>query len=472
MGAIPIHHTATVEGKWDGPAAVAAMPAEYAVLHYCHAWQSAEADASSHTPGDDDEDDKKSAFSMPHHKTKGGPAFMDGVRNALARLENSNIPESDKAGVKAHLQAHMDDHNKDGDGGSNHTGASSIARFANYGAMNTKERIRAGMPRVQRLSNRTDWFRITDQADGQPARLDLYDEIGFWGVNASDFSAQLNAVSADRIEVHVNSPGGDVFDGIAILNLLRAHPAPVDVVIDGIAASAASFIAMAGETVTMMPNSQLMIHDASGLCIGNQQDMADMAKLLNLMSDNIASVYATRTGTDASQWRDAMRAETWYSADEAVQAGLADQVGAIKNGKKKPPPQESESEEEAGQSEPEKPSNAWNLSFYAYSGRSEAPAPVMPRPVDATTSGHDPFTGTHSHAHPAYGEQGDDGSHEHEHNHDGDADHHHDHDGGDAPNGNGDGGSDGVSNRTAPDPEDTWSWDPEQFIKAMEGAHR
>lgn len=465
MGAIPIHHTATVEGEWDGPTAVAAMPAEYAVLHYCHAWQSAEADASSHTPGDDDEDDKKSAFSMPHHKTKGGPAFMNGVRNALARLENSNIPESDKAGVKAHLQAHMDDHNK-GDGDDNVL-AAQITRFANYGAMNTRERIRAGLPRVQRLSNRTDWFRITDQADGQPARLDLYDEIGFWGVNASDFSAQLNAVSADRIEVHVNSPGGDVFDGIAILNLLRSHPAPVDVVIDGIAASAASFIAMAGETVTMMPNSQLMIHDASGLCIGNQQDMADMAKLLNLMSDNIASVYATRTGTDASQWRDAMRAETWYSADEAVEAGLADKVGAIKNGKRKPLSQESE--EEAGQSESEKPSNAWNLSFYAYSGRSEAPAPVMPRPVDATTSGHDPFTGTHSHAHPAYGEQGDDGSHEHEHSHDGDADHHHDHTDGDS---DGDAGSGGMSDHTAPDLEDTWSWDPEQFIQAMKGAHR
>lgn len=465
MGAIPIHHTATVEGEWDGPAAVAAMPAEYADLHYCHAWQSAEADASSHTPGDDDEDDKKSAFKMPHHKTKGGPAVMNGVRNALARLENSNIPEADKGGVKAHLQAHMDDHAKKSDGEDNRLGAP-LARFANYGAMNTAERIRAGMPRVQRLSNRTDWFRITDQANGQPARLDVYDEIGFWGVNASDFCAQLNAISADRIEVHVNSPGGDVFDGIAILNLLRAHPAPVDVVIDGLAASAASFIAMAGETVTMMPNSQLMIHDASGLCIGNQQDMADMAKLLNLMSDNIASVYATRTGTDASQWRDAMRAETWYSADEAVQAGLADQVGAINNGKKKNPASEPEPEEEP---EPKTPTNAWNLSFYAYSGRSEAPAPVMPRPVDAAAETHEPFTGTHTHAHPAYGEQGDDAGHEHEHSHDGDADHHHDHDGDGDMNGDDEGDP---SDRTTTDLESTWSWDPEQFIKAMEGAHR
>ena len=460
MGAIPIHHTAVVEGEWDGPAAVAAMPAEYADLHYCHAWQSAEADASSHTPGDDDEDDKKSAFALPHHRTKGGPAVMNGVRNALARLENTNIPEADKAGVKAHLQAHLDDAHKDD--GDNHAGLPTLARIATYGSMTTADRIRAHLPRVQRLSNRTDWFRITDQSNGQPARLDLYDEIGFWGINASDFCAQLNAISADRIEVHVNSPGGDVFDGIAILNLLRAHPAPVDVVIDGLAASAASFIAMAGETVTMMPNSQLMIHDASGLCIGNGQDMADMAKLLDLMSDNIASVYATRTGTDASQWRDAMRAETWYSADEAVQAGLADQVGTINNGKKKAPPPEPDPATEPDLDA--KATNAWNLSFYAYSGRSEAPAPKMPRPVAAATASHEPFDGTHSHAHPAYGEQGDDAGHEHEHSHSGDADHHHDHgdDDGDEP--------EGMADQTAPDLEATWSWDPQQFIEAMEGA--
>jgi ATP-dependent protease ClpP protease subunit len=456
VGAIPIHHTATVEGEWDGPAAVAAMPAEYADLHYCHAWQSAEADASSHTPGDDDEDDKKSSFAMPHHKTKGGPAFMNGVRNALARLENSNIPEADKAGVKAHLQAHMDDNAKKDDGGDNQV-ALPLARFANYGSMTAKERIRAGMPRVQRLSSRTDWFRITDHMDGQPARVDLYDEIGFWGVNASDFNAQLNAIAADRIEVHVNSPGGDVFDGIAILNLLRAHPAPVDVVVDGLAASAASFIAMAGDTVTMMPNSQLMIHDASGLCLGNQQDMADMAKLLDLMSDNIASIYAGRTGTDAGQWRDAMRAETWYSADEAVRAGLADQVGVI-NGGKKPAPIP----------EPEPVANVWNLSFYAYAGRSEAPTPAIPTNVAPEPPGGTPaLDGAHPHAHPAHGNQGDNAGHEYEHSHSNDADHRDSHNSDDS-NDDADSGDDSASNHTHEDIGDALTWDPEVFRQAME----
>ena len=439
------------------------MPNEYAVLHYCHAWQSAEADASSHTPGDDDEDDKKSAYAMPHHKTKGGPANLNGVRNALARLENSNIPESDKAGVKAHLQAHLNDAHDDDS--SNRIPA--LAGIANYGAMTTADRIRAQMPRVQRLSNRTDWFRITDHMDGQPARVDIFDEIGFWGVTAGDFNAQLNAIAADRIEVHVNSPGGDVFDGIAILNLLRAHPAPVDVVVDGLAASAASFIAMAGDTVTMMPNSQLMIHDASGLCIGNQQDMADMAKLLDLMSDNIASIYAARTGVSADQWRNAMRAETWYSADEAVEAGLADNVGEIR-GVTKP--------DQAPAPAPVA-DNVWNLSFYAYANRAAAPPPPTFRASagDAAMS-HEPFADVHSHLHNAYRGQGGDSSHEHERSHD-DADHDHGHDGDRDDTGSVSDQLDPApapveSPAQSPQPEITFRWDPEQFREAMKGAHK
>jgi hypothetical protein len=113
--AIAVHHTATVDTPWDGPAAVATMPAEYADLHYCHAWQSAEADASSHTAGDDDVDDKKSSFKFPHHAKDAGPANLAACRNGLARLEDSKIPDADKPGVRAHLQAHLDDAKGDDD---------------------------------------------------------------------------------------------------------------------------------------------------------------------------------------------------------------------------------------------------------------------------------------------------------------------------------------------------------------------
>lgn len=126
--AIAVHHTATTSAKWDGPGAVAAMPAEYADLHYCHAWQDAAADSSSHTPGDDDADDKKANFKFPHHTAKGGPANLAGCRNGLARLDGADIPDADRAGVKAHLQAHLDDGGSDDGGSSNSAGVEEFWR--------------------------------------------------------------------------------------------------------------------------------------------------------------------------------------------------------------------------------------------------------------------------------------------------------------------------------------------------------
>lgn len=230
-----------------------------------------------------------------------------------------------------------------------------------FGAMTDEQRFRAKMPRAKRLSASADWFKVTADAAGGSTRLDLYDEIGFWGVTAADFRTAMEGITTDQIDMHINSPGGDVFDGIAILNLLRAHPASVNVTVDGLAASAASFIAMAGDTVAMMPNSEMMIHDASGLCIGNATDMTEMATLLNRVSNNIASVYASRGGKTAADWRTTMQGEQWYSADEAVDAGLADSVVELPAKKAAK-------------------TNAWNLSFYAYQGRDTAPAPQTPAP--------------------------------------------------------------------------------------------
>jgi len=363
MPAIGIHHTATTDEPWDGPAAVAAMPNDDKVLHYCHAWESQEAADATHKEGDDDADDRKGNYKFPHHKTDGGPANLAACRNGLARLSGANIPDADRAGVKAHLQAHMDDAQKG-------KKADDIVRFplvdeaawaraGQLGNLVNAERVRERAGRVQKASDRGDFFRFTN-VSGSTATLDIYDEIGFWGVNASDFQRQLNTVTASNLTVHVNSPGGDVFDGIAILNMLRAHPADVHVVVDGQAVSAASFISMAGKTVTMMPNSMMMIHDASGMCMGNSSEMQTMADLLDKVSNNIASIYAARTGGTVDDWRDVMRAETWYSAEEAVKAGLADRVGDTDS-----------------PSELETVTASWNYSFYNYDGRNSAPAPRL-----------------------------------------------------------------------------------------------
>lgn len=112
MPAIAVHHTATENSAWDGPAAVAAMPNDDAVLEYCHAWWTAEAAGETHVSGDDDADDKKSSYKFPHARTKGGPANIPACHNGLARLAGADIPDADRAGVRAHLQAHIDDANK------------------------------------------------------------------------------------------------------------------------------------------------------------------------------------------------------------------------------------------------------------------------------------------------------------------------------------------------------------------------
>jgi ATP-dependent protease ClpP protease subunit len=164
--------------------------------------------------------------------------------------------------------------------------------------------------------------------DGSPAVLRIYDAIGGWfGITASDVAEALDDISDTRdLTVRINSPGGDVFDGTAIFNLLATRAGQVDVIVDGLAASAASFIAQAGDTITMNRGTQLMIHDAHGFTIGNASDHRATADLLDGVSDEIASIYAHRSGTTTAEWRDRMREEHWYNAEAAVEAGLADKT--------------------------------------------------------------------------------------------------------------------------------------------------
>lgn len=165
------------------------------------------------------------------------------------------------------------------------------------------------------------------------ATLRLYDPIdswgGDWGVSAKEFADALAAIpDATEIRLHINSPGGEVYDAIAILNALRSHPARIVAVVEGIAASAASFIATGADELQMSPNTELMIHDAWGIAIGPAETMHETGDKLDRISNNIASIYAAKAGGTVESWRAAMLAETWYSADEAVAAGLADSVAS------------------------------------------------------------------------------------------------------------------------------------------------
>lgn len=210
--------------------------------------------------------------------------------------------------------------------------------FDRAGALANKARdVRAVAP-IQAPQNTISPAKISNGV----ATLRLYDYIdgegGYWGISANEVAEALDAIESPltRIELRINSGGGAVWDGLAILNTLRSHSAPVTAVVDGIAASAASFIAVACDEVVMMPNSRMMIHDAMGLCVGQAVDMREYADFLDDSSQNIAEIYADKAGGTPDEWRQHMTERgllgTWYSAAEAVEAGLADRVGEAGNG--------------------------------------------------------------------------------------------------------------------------------------------
>lgn len=179
---------------------------------------------------------------------------------------------------------------------------------------------------------RLDWYRMRNAADNpedpETTEVFIYDEIGgLCGISADEFVRDLQDIKSPKIDVRINSPGGSLFDSIAIYNALVKHPAQVTTYVDALAASGASIIAMAGDECVVMVGGQLMIHDALGLEMGNARDMREMADFLDKQSQNIATIYAAKSGNDdVEMWRNLMLAETWMFADEAVEAGLADSV--------------------------------------------------------------------------------------------------------------------------------------------------
>jgi ATP-dependent Clp protease protease subunit len=156
----------------------------------------------------------------------------------------------------------------------------------------------------------------------------IYDVIGegFFeaGVTAKgvrDDLAKLN--KKQRVQVRINSPGGDVFEAVAIRAQLEQWPAGVDVRVDGVAASGASYIATVGETVSMAEGSMLMVHDPWTFAMGNAAEMARAAATLDKIADSLVGAYSKKSGKGGDKVREMMKAETWFTADEAIEYGLA-----------------------------------------------------------------------------------------------------------------------------------------------------
>ena len=176
-------------------------------------------------------------------------------------------------------------------------------------------------------TNNQSWYSIKAKAN-DTAEISIYDEIGFWGVSAASFAQDLKSCGNNlkQINLHIHSPGGDVFDGIAIYNLLKNHPANVTVYIDGLAASMASVIAMAGNEVIMPENAMMMIHKPWGIQGGDAEDMRKYADLLDKVENTLIPAYANKTGKTPEELAEMLSAETWLNGKECVEQGFADKL--------------------------------------------------------------------------------------------------------------------------------------------------
>lgn len=178
-------------------------------------------------------------------------------------------------------------------------------------------------------------FNVVDATDDKPARMNLYGFIGssasFWDSDAQDITTKgvtksLDEIEGDTLDVHINSTGGDAFEGIGIYNALKQSDKTINVYIDALAASAASVVAMAGDTIFMPKNAQMMVHHAATFEYGNVQDFEQAIKMLNKMDNSLIASYESRFKGTSQELTDLLDAETFLNADEAVAFGFADKI--------------------------------------------------------------------------------------------------------------------------------------------------
>ena len=152
------------------------------------------------------------------------------------------------------------------------------------------------------------WYEI--RAKDDVSEIWLYDEIGLWGIGAKEFIAELNAIKSPSIDMHINSPGGEVFDGAAIYNAIKRHPAKITTYIDGIAASIASVIALAAPKVIIAETAIYMMHNPSGLCLGTSIDMRKTADILDKICETMIGAYVGKSGKSEEEIKALLDAET------------------------------------------------------------------------------------------------------------------------------------------------------------------
>ena len=174
--------------------------------------------------------------------------------------------------------------------------------------------------------SKRNWYSIEAKAGSKEADLFIYDTVGIWGVAANEFVKDLNSLDVSTINLRINSPGGNVFDGVAIYNALKKHDAKVITHIEALAASIASIIALAGDEVQIADNAFYMIHNPYTWAAGDAESMRKTANMLDKVTDSLIKTYTDKTGKSSAEIRQLMDDETWFNAEEAKEIGFADSI--------------------------------------------------------------------------------------------------------------------------------------------------
>jgi ATP-dependent Clp endopeptidase proteolytic subunit ClpP len=170
-----------------------------------------------------------------------------------------------------------------------------------------------------------NWYNIKNLSETSTEVI-IYDEIGAWGVDSKSFIEEVKEISTDNVLLRINSPGGSVIDGLSIHDAIKRMPQKVTAQIEGLAASIASIIALGADEVTMSENSLFMIHNVWGGETGGSKDMRKAADLMDKMGDRLVNIYVNKTGKEESEVRAWMDEETWFTANEALEAGFINSV--------------------------------------------------------------------------------------------------------------------------------------------------
>jgi len=171
-----------------------------------------------------------------------------------------------------------------------------------------------------------NWYSIKNKSAGE-LNVSIHEEIGMWGITAAEFIDELRAPkNVDKINLSIHTPGGSVLDGFAMYNALKSHPAKVYGHVEGIAASAGSFILMASDYISMPEDSWVMIHNAYGGAFGDSEEIRKAADIVEKLQDSVINIYHKRTGKDVNELADMMKEETWMNAHQAVEHGFADTI--------------------------------------------------------------------------------------------------------------------------------------------------